>query len=272
ALANKESLVVGGSLVKAAAAPGQIVPVDSEHSAIAQALLAGQPREVRKIILTASGGPFRGWSAGQLAAVTAEQALRHPTWNMGRVVTINSSTLVNKGLELIEAGLLFDVELDDIEVVVHPQSVVHSMVEFCDGSTIAQCSPPDMRLPISLGLAWPDRVPDAACPVDWSQAGQWTFEPLDSQTFPAVGLARAVGKRGGVWPAVYNAANEVAVDAFCAGAISFPQITGAISAVLQECPLGDGPSPTLEAILHADAWAREAAGKYVAANSVGGSA
>ncbi|MDU4677920.1 MAG: 1-deoxy-D-xylulose-5-phosphate reductoisomerase, partial [Cutibacterium granulosum] len=185
ALANKESLVIGGGLVTQAAAPGQMVAVDSEHSAFAQCLRGGRRSEVRRLILTASGGPFRGRTRAELAHVTAADALKHPTWNMGRVITINSATLVNKGLELLEAALLYDVDLDDITVVVHPQSVVHSMVEFCDGATIAQASPPDMRLPIALGLTWPDRLPDAAAGCDWTQAASWTFEPLDSETFGA---------------------------------------------------------------------------------------
>ncbi|HPJ20517.1 MAG TPA: 1-deoxy-D-xylulose-5-phosphate reductoisomerase, partial [Actinomycetota bacterium] len=186
ALANKESLIIGGELVTAVARPGQIVPVDSEHSAMAQCLRSGRAEEVRKLILTASGGPFRGRARDQLQSVTLEQALAHPTWDMGPVVTINSATLMNKGLELIEAHLLFGVPLDAIEVVVHPQSIVHSMVEFVDGSTIAQASPPDMRLPIALGMAWPDRVPDAAPACDWSSAATWEFFPLDDEAFPAV--------------------------------------------------------------------------------------
>src|SRR4051794_16413994 len=195
ALANKESLVAGGPLVTPYR--DQIVPVDSEHSALAQCLRGGRREEVARLVLTASGGPFRGRTRDELAEVTREQALAHPTWDMGPVVTINSATLVNKGLELIEAVLLFDLPYDRIDVVVHPQSLVHSMVEFSDGSTIAQVSPPDMRLPIALGLAWPDRVPGAAPGMDWSQAATWTFEPLDEAAFPAVALARDCGRRGG---------------------------------------------------------------------------
>jgi 1-deoxy-D-xylulose-5-phosphate reductoisomerase len=206
ALANKESLIAGGPLVRAAAKPGQIVPVDSEHTALAQCLRSGSRAEVRKLVVTASGGPFRGRSRASLADVTLEQALAHPTWNMGPVVTINSATLVNKGLEVIEAHELFDVPYADIEVVVHPQSIVHSMVEFADGSTIAQASPPDMRLPIALALGWPDRVPDAAPACDWTKAATWEFEPLDDEAFPSVRLARDAGERGGLAPAVYNAA------------------------------------------------------------------
>ena len=217
ALANKESLIIGGPLVTRLAAPGQIVPVDSEHSALAQALRSGSRGEVRRLILTASGGPFRGWDTERLRTVAPQQALAHPTWDMGPLVTINSATLVNKGLELIEAHLLFDMPLDRIDVVVHPQSVIHSMVEFVDGSTIAQASPPDMRLPIALGLGWPDRVPDAAAACDWTRRAEWSFEPVDHETFPAVRLAARVAEAGGVLPAVFNAADEVAVDAFHEG-------------------------------------------------------
>ena len=266
ALANKESLVIGGPLVTQAAAPGQLVAVDSEHSAIAQALRAGRASEVRKVILTASGGPFRGMTREQLAGVTSEQAMHHPTWNMGRVITINSATLVNKGLELLEASLLYGVPLDDIEVVVHPQSVVHSGVEFNDGATILQASPPDMKLPIGLALAWPERLADVAKPCDWRKSAQWTFEPLDSEAFPAVNMARRAGQVGGTAPAVFNAANEVAVDAFCAGQIGFTGITDTIESVLDEhlhrasvaAPL------SLEGVLAADDWARQAARTLIA--------
>src|SRR3954447_6630088 len=203
ALANKESLVAGGPLVTARAKPGQIVPVDSEHSALAQCLRGGASTEVRRLVLTASGGPFRGRRRSDLGEVTPEQALAHPTWDMGPVVTINSATLVNKGLEIIEAHFLFDLPYDAIDVVVHPQSVVHSMVEFTDGSTIAQASPPDMDPPSRLALGWPDRVEGAARSVDWTSATQWAFEPLDDETFPAVQLARDAGRRGGTAPAIY---------------------------------------------------------------------
>ena len=262
ALANKESLVIGGRLVTDAAAPGQLVAVDSEHSAFAQALRAGRASEVRRLILTASGGPFRGRTRAELADVTPEQAMAHPTWDMGRVITINSSTLVNKGLELIEAALLYGVDYDAIHVVVHPTSDIHSMVEFVDGATIAQASPPDMRLPIALGLAWPDRVPDAAASYDWSVPRTWHFEPLDDASFGAVELARRAGKAAGTAPAVYNAANEVCVDAFCAGRIGFLDIVDTVEAVLDE-HLATGHVPddalTVEAVLAADAWARERA-------------
>ena len=262
ALANKESLVIGGRLVTTAARPGQIVAVDSEHSAFAQALRCGRAEEVRRLILTASGGPFRGFSREQLRDVTPEQAMAHPTWDMGRVITINSATLVNKGLELLEASLLYGVDLAGIVVTVHPQSVVHSMVEFHDGSTIAQASPPDMRLPIGLALTWPDRMRDAAAPCDWTRAATWTFEPLDAEVFPAVELARRAGQASGTAPAVYNAANETCVDAFCAGRIGFCDIAAIIARVLDEhLAAGHVPDPdlSLDAVLSADAWARERA-------------
>jgi len=263
ALANKESLIVGGDLVTALAAPGQIVPVDSEHSAIAQALRAGTPREVRRLVLTASGGPFRGRRRTELADVTPAEALAHPTWDMGRVVTTNSATLVNKGLEVIEAHLLFGVEYDAIDVVVHPQSIVHSMVEFIDGSTIAQASPPDMRLPISLGLDWPHRVGGVGVPLDWTRSTSWTFEPLDADAFPAVDVAKQVGRAGTTYPAVFNAANEQAVDAFHAGRLSFPGILDIVQRVVDA---HDAPSTlTREALADAEAWARAAADAAIAA-------
>ena len=267
ALANKESLVIGGRLVTQAAAPGQIVAVDSEHSAFAQALRAGRADEVRRLILTASGGPFRGRTADELAHVTPQQAMAHPTWDMGRVITINSATLVNKGLELIEAALLYGIGYDDIVVTVHPQSVVHSMVEFHDGSTIAQASPPDMRLPIGIALTWPERLADAAAPCDWSTATAWTFEPLDGQTFPAVELARRAGRAGGTAPAVFNAANESCVDAFCAGTIGFLDITRIVAECVDE-HLAHGHTAdadlTVAAVLAADAWGRARAAELAA--------
>ncbi|MEW1812614.1 1-deoxy-D-xylulose-5-phosphate reductoisomerase [Pseudarthrobacter phenanthrenivorans] len=266
ALANKESLIVGGSLVKAAATEGQIVPVDSEHSAIAQCLRSGSAGEVDKLILTASGGPFRGRSRDELHGVTPQQALAHPTWDMGVMVTTNSATLVNKGLELIEAHLLFDIPLDRIDVVVHPQSIVHSMVQFIDGSTIAQASPPDMRLPIALGLGWPDRVPGAADPCDWTQAATWTFEPLDTEAFPAVGLAKEAARQGSTFPAVFNAANEEAVTAFHAGRIRFTDIVDTVEAVLSEHPGSSGL--TVESVLDAESWARARAHERLAVSSL----
>ncbi len=266
ALANKESLIVGGQLVKDAASPGQLVPVDSEHSALAQALRSGTPGEVERLVITASGGPFRGRSRDGLAGVTPAQALKHPTWDMGPMVTTNSATLVNKGLEVIEAHLLFDVPLDRIEAVVHPQSVVHSMVEFTDGSTLAQCSPPDMRLPIALGLGWPERVPGAARPCDWTKAATWTFEPLDNVAFPAVGLAKEAARRGSTCPAVYNAANEEAVHAFHAGRIGFLDIVDTIAEVLSEHT--PDSELTLESVLKAEEWARRRANELVAGKFV----
>jgi len=259
ALANKESLITGGSLVTQRAAPGQIVPVDSEHSTIAQCLRGGSRDEVRRLVLTASGGPFRGWSRDRLATVTPEQALAHPTWNMGPSNTLNSATLVNKGLELIEAHLLFGVALDRIAVVVHPQSIVHSMVEFTDGATIAMASPPDMRLPIALAMAWPDRVPGAAPALDWSKAVTWTFEPLDSDAFPAVQLAREAATAGGTAPAVYNAANEECLDAFMAGKIPFTGIVDTVARVISEHDASRGGATTLEDVLAVDVWARRRA-------------
>ncbi len=259
ALANKESLIAGGPLVAERAKPGQIVPVDSEHSAIAQCLRAGDHGDVRRLILTASGGPFRGRTRAELTDVTREQALSHPTWDMGPVITVNSATLVNKGLELLEAHWLFDVGFDAIDVVVHPQSVVHSMVEFMDGSTIAQASPPDMRLPIALALAWPNRIAGAALPVDWSKAASWEFEPLDTATFPAVELAREAGKTGGTAPAVFNAANEECVAAFAAGRIGYLDIVDTIAAVLAEHQESLMNIRTLADVLSAENWARERA-------------
>lgn len=265
ALANKESLIVGGALVTALAAPGQIVPVDSEHSAIAQALRSGTADEVRRLVLTASGGPFRGRSRASLSRVTPAEALAHPTWDMGRVVTTNSATLVNKGLEVIEAHLLFDVPYDRIDVVVHPQSIVHSMVEFADGSTIAQASPPDMRLPISLGLDWPERVAGVGRPLDWTTATSWTFEPLDEEAFPAVALAKRVGRAGRTYPAVFNAANEQAVDAFHEGRLPFPGIVELIERVVES---HKAPTElTRETLADAERWARDAADRAIAAAS-----
>jgi 1-deoxy-D-xylulose-5-phosphate reductoisomerase len=258
ALANKESLIVGGDLVTRAAAPGQIVPVDSEHSAIAQCLRAGAPAELRRLVVTASGGPFRGRRRSELHDVTPEQAMAHPTWDMGPMVTTNSATLVNKGLEVIEAHLLFGVPFDRIDVVVHPQSVVHSMVEFVDGSTIAQCSPPDMRLPIALALSWPDRVPEAAPACDWTTAATWEFLPLDHEAFPAVRLARRVGAAGATYPAVFNAANEECVHGFWRGRLRFTEIVDTVARVGDDHEPPSGPL-TLSGVLHAERWARSRA-------------
>jgi len=270
ALANKESLVIGGRLVTGAARPGQIVAVDSEHSAFAQALRSGRAEEVRRLILTASGGPFRGRTRDELVDVTPQQAMAHPTWDMGRVITINSATLVNKGLELIEAALLYDVDLDDVVVTVHPQSVVHSMVEFHDGATIAQASPPDMRLPIGIALTWPERLADASAPCDWATAATWTFEPLDADTFGAVELARTAGKAAGTAPAVFNAANEALVDAFWAGRIGFLDITDINAEVVAEHLTSGHVTDndlTVDAVLAADAWGRARAAEIVEARA-----
>ena len=254
ALANKESLIIGGDLVTAAAAPDQIVPVDSEHSAIAQSLRGGRSVEVRRLVVTASGGPFRGWSREQLREVTPAQALAHPNYAMGRVITTNSATLVNKGLEVIEAHLLFGIPFERIDVVVHPQQWIHSMVEFHDGSTIAQLGPPRMLVPIALGLSWPQRLPDIDVPCDWSLAQSWDFEPLDDEAFPGVRLARQVGEAGGTFPAVYNAANEICVDAFHDGDLRFTDIVDTIARVVADHD--GGAVESVEQVLAADSWAR----------------
>ncbi|HVV12526.1 1-deoxy-D-xylulose-5-phosphate reductoisomerase [Amycolatopsis sp.] len=263
ALANKESLIAGGPLVLKAAKPGQLIPVDSEHSAMAQALRAGRADEVDRLVLTASGGPFRGRAREQMTDVTVADALAHPTWSMGKLVTINSATLVNKGLELIEAHLLFDVPCDRIDVVVHPQSIVHSMATFTDGSTLAQASPPDMRLPISMALDWPNRVPGAASACAWDKATSWTFEPLDSEAFPAVELARHAGTVGGLLPAVFNAANEVLVAAFLAQNTGFTSIVDTIGGVLQAADEWRRDPRDLEDVFAAEEWARARAAETI---------
>ncbi|MFE6920638.1 1-deoxy-D-xylulose-5-phosphate reductoisomerase [Nocardia sp. NPDC057663] len=264
ALANKESLVAGGSLVTRAAAPGQIVPVDSEHSALAQCLRGGRAEEVARLVLTASGGPFRGWTAEMLEAVNPAEAKTHPTWSMGPMNTLNSASLVNKGLELIETHLLFGVPYDRIDVTVHPQSIVHSMVTFTDGSTLAQASPPDMKLPIALALGWPDRVPGAAAACDFGTASTWTFEPVDDKVFPAVRLARQAGEAGGSVTAVYNAANEVAVQAFLDGKISFPAIVRTVTQAVEAADRWQAEPDTLDDVLAADRWARQYATEIIA--------
>jgi 1-deoxy-D-xylulose-5-phosphate reductoisomerase len=270
ALANKESLVIGGSAVTKLAKPGQIVPVDSEHSAIAQCLRSGEKSQVRRIVLTASGGPFRGRTRDELATVTPEQALAHPTWTMGPVVTINSASMMNKGLEVIEAHLLFGLDYEQIDVVIHPQSVVHSMVEFVDGSTIAQASPPDMHLPIALGLAWPDRIPDAAESCDWQNPTSWTFEPMDQETFPAVALAKRAGKIAGTAPAVLNGANEVAVAAFLANRMAFNEIVEFVAQVLDfhlQSNFVSDQDLTIEEVLKAAEWAQQYGDELIAAKN-----
>ncbi|CAN5267741.1 1-deoxy-D-xylulose-5-phosphate reductoisomerase [soil metagenome] len=262
ALANKESLIVGGRLVlDAAAAPDRIVPVDSEHSALAQCLRAGRGREVARVVVTASGGPFRGRSREQLADVTVDDALAHPTWDMGAVITVNSATLANKGLEVIEAHLLFDVDFDRIDVVVHPQSVVHGMVEFHDGATIAQLSPPDMRLPIQLALGWPDRLAHAPARMDWGEGVTLQFEPVDAETFPMITLAVEAGRKGGTYPGVLNAANEEAVEAFIDGRLSFLGIPAVVEAVLESHTPAEPRD--LETVLEAERWARAEAARLV---------
>ncbi len=259
ALANKESLVAGGPLVLPHL--DRVVPVDSEHSALAQCLRGGRAGEIRRLLLTASGGPFRRHRREELAAVTAGQALNHPTWAMGPVVTVNSATLVNKGLELIEAHLLFGVPYDALDVVVHPQSLVHSMVEFVDGSTLAQLSPPDMRLPIALALGWPDRVPEAQPPMDWTRPQSLTFEPLDAAAFPAVELAKQAGRQGGGAPAAFNAANEEAVAAFLAGRLPFLGIVDVVAATVQR--VGERELRTLADVLKVESEARSLAREQI---------
>jgi 1-deoxy-D-xylulose-5-phosphate reductoisomerase len=254
ALANKESLIVGGELVTALAKPGQIVPVDSEHSGLAQCLRAGRPDEVARLVVTASGGPFRGRSAADLAGVTPAEALAHPTWAMGPVITVNSATLMNKGQEVIEAHLLFGVPYDRIEVVVHPQSIVHAMVEWCDGSTVAQLSMPDMRLPIGLALGWPERDERPVGRMDWTRAATLEFQPVDRATFPLLDLAIRAGREGATAPAALNAANEEAVAAFLAGRLPFPGIAEVVTEVLAR----HRPPAALDlaAVLAAERWSR----------------
>ncbi|MDQ3932389.1 MAG: 1-deoxy-D-xylulose-5-phosphate reductoisomerase, partial [Actinomycetota bacterium] len=268
ALANKESLIVGGELVVDAARrrsrgdlPAHrplldvLIPVDSEHSALAQCLRGGRHEEVLRLLLTASGGPFRGRSRTELAHVTRDEALAHPTWSMGPVISVNSATLMNKGLELIEAHLLFDVTWDALDVIIHPQSIVHSMVEFVDGSTLAQLSPPDMRLPIQVALGWPERLPHTFSAFDWAKAQTLTFEPVDRAAFRGLGLALEAGRRGGTYPSVLNAANEQAVAAFLEERIGFLDITEAVESVLADHHPA-GTRPTLEDVLEAERWAR----------------
>lgn len=232
ALANKESLVAGGDLVISRAKEDQLLPVDSEHSAIWQALIGEKKSEISKLVLTASGGPFR--DRQDLSQVTLQEALAHPTWAMGPVVTINSASLMNKGLEIIEAHYLFGIPYSQIEAVIHPQSVVHSMVEFVDGSTIAQGSPPNMKGPISLAINFPNRVPGATQPIDWKTAHTWNFAPIDEKRFPAVALARRCGEIGGGLPAIFNASNEIGVQAFINGEISFTAIIDLVSATVDK--------------------------------------
>lgn len=263
ALANKESLVVAGPLITQLARKrkAQILPVDSEHSAIFQALHGGQEREVRRIILTASGGPFRSRRLTELASVTVEEALAHPTWKMGKKITVDSATLMNKALEIIEARWLFGVEADQITVVIHPQSIVHSMVEFVDGSVIAQLSPPDMRLPIQYALYFPERRPGIARKIDWATAMDLRFEPPDLERFPAIRLGLEAARMGGTAGAVLNAANEAAVECFLQGRLRFDQIVPVCAKVLEAHPFD--PSPDLDAIFGLDAWARKEVERWI---------
>jgi len=263
ALANKESLVVAGPLITRLARErgAKILPVDSEHSAIFQALHGGQEREVRRIILTASGGPFRNRKLTDLASVTVEEALAHPTWKMGKKITVDSATLMNKALEIIEARWLFGVNADQITVVIHPQSIVHSMVEFVDGSVIAQLSPPDMRLPIQYALYFPERKPGIARKIDWSTAMELRFEPPDLERFPAIRLGLEAARLGGTAGAVLNAANEAAVECFLQGRLRFDQIVPICAKVLEAHPFD--PSPSLETIFGLDTWARKEVERWI---------
>ncbi|QYR16616.1 1-deoxy-D-xylulose-5-phosphate reductoisomerase [Corynebacterium glutamicum] len=263
ALANKESLVAGGEFVTSKAKLGQIIPVDSEHSAMAQCLRSGTRDEVARIVLTASGGPFRGWTREKMWEVTPEQAAAHPTWAMGQMNTLNSATLINKGLELIEATLLFETDADLIDVTVHPQSIIHSMITFTDGATIAQASPPSMKLPIALALDWPHRVPKAQPALDFTAAHTWTFEPVNDAAFPAVQLARHVAKQKGTYPAVYNAANEEAAEAFLRGRIKFPQIVDVVDEVLQGASQFAGVASHVDDILATESEARARANALI---------
>ncbi len=264
ALANKESLVAGGALVTGAARPGQLIPVDSEHSAMAQCLRAGTADEVASLVLTASGGPFRGRSRAELRDVTAAEALEHPTWSMGRMITLNSATLVNKSLELIEAHLLFGVPYDRIDVTVHPQSVVHSAVTFVDGATVAKASPPSMKLPIALALGWPSRIAGVSAPLDFTRSHTWTFEPVDAETFPAIEVARAAGVAGGLRTAVFNAANEEAAPAFLDGRIRFTEIVDVVAETVGAADEWSADPRDLADVVAAESWGRRHAASLVA--------
>jgi 1-deoxy-D-xylulose-5-phosphate reductoisomerase len=268
ALANKESLVVGGELVMqlAEATGAQIIPVDSEHSALYQLLASEQPGTVDRLILTASGGPFRGLGSAELADVSVEQALAHPTWDMGGKITIDSATLMNKGLELIEAHHLFGTPYEQIDVVVHPQSIVHSLIQLCDGATLAHLGYPDMRVPISFALNHPERVDVPVRPLDLVGLGSLTFEPVDTETFACLRLARAAAVAGGTAPCTLNAANEVAVHAFLGGRLRFVEIAAVIEETLEQLPAG--PVHSFDALADADAEARAVAGDLVAARAV----
>jgi len=263
ALANKESLVVGGPLVTQLAKEknARILPVDSEHSAVFQALQAGRREEVRRLILTASGGPFRTYTEEQLAGVTVAEALAHPTWDMGPKVTVDSATLMNKAMEIIEARWLFDLQPEQIDVMIHPQSIIHSLVEYIDGSIVAQLSPPDMRLPIQYALTWPHRREGVARKLDWSRALHLDLEPPDFERFGALQLGLDVARAGGTAGAVLNAANETAVAAFLAGEMEFAEIVPACRSVLENHHFD--PHPTLDQLREIDHWAREEALRWV---------
>ncbi len=263
ALANKESLVIGGELIMdlVKGEPDRLIPVDSEHSALAQCLRGERREDLKRVIVTASGGPFRGWSRQELAKASVREALAHPTWNMGPKITIDSATLMNKGLEVIEAHYLFDLDYRSIDVVVHPESIVHGMAEFADGSLVAQMASPDMRLPIQLALAYPDRLGAGIKPLDLAKLGRLTFEHLDEEAFPSVGLAYRAGRKGLTYPAALNAANETAVMAFLAGKIRLIHIPEIVGAVLDE----HQPAPVVSEVTlsRADAWARVRAQEIV---------
>ena len=261
ALANKESLVAAGELVMSKASENQLIPVDSEHSAIWQSAMAGKKSEIAKLVLTASGGPFR--NRRDLSEVTIAEALAHPTWAMGQVVTINSATLMNKSLELIEAHYLFDMPYRQIEAVIHPQSIVHSMVEYVDGSTLAQLSPPNMKGPIAYAINWPVRLPGATKTMDWSQAHTLEFEPVDNERFPVIELARRCGELGGGLPAIFNAANEVAVAAFLAGQISFTSIIESVDLTVQKLGSAVNPIRDLADVSAIENDARKVAGEIL---------
>jgi 1-deoxy-D-xylulose-5-phosphate reductoisomerase len=270
-LANKESLVAGGPLLKGAVAENRIIPVDTEHSGLAQCVRAGRTGEISRMTLTELGGPFRGYTRAELADVAAAQALSHPVWSMGRVIIVNSATLVNKALELIEASVLFDIPLDDIDVLIHPQAAVHAMVSFSDGSTMAQVSRPDTRLALSLGLGWPDRVAGSVPPYDWTSGANWEFYPVDNMTLPAIELAREAGKIGGVVPAIFNAANEVCVGSFLEGALPFDAIVDTVEQVVVEnrFPLPNSPDEvTLDDIRAAESWAVERTARLIEESTV----
>ncbi|MEX2587701.1 MAG: 1-deoxy-D-xylulose-5-phosphate reductoisomerase [Actinomycetota bacterium] len=260
ALANKESLVAGGELVMSKATEGQLRPVDSEHSALWQLLEGLPPNQVRRVVLTGSGGPFRGRTKEELRSATLEQALKHPVWQMGTKITVDSSTLMNKGLEVIEAHYLFGLTYDEIQVTIHPQGMIHGMVEADDGCVFAHAAPPDMRMPIQLAMSWPDRLGAPAGRIDWSECHSMTFEPADTEAFRCLALAFEAGRLGGTYPAVLNAANEAAVGAFIDGSLDFLGIAATVEAVLEAHEVTE---PTLEAIIEQDEWARDAARKLV---------